>query len=168
VNLFCYETKLGRITIAGNGEALTGLFFENDLNAKRLAALSAGTSFVEDDLLLEAHRQLGAYLDKKLKCFDLPLLPAGTPFMRAVWDALVAIPWGEVASYGDIARAVGKPGASRAVGLANGRNPLPIFIPCHRVIRANGDLGGYSGGLAIKARLLALEGRTFVIPPELF
>jgi methylated-DNA-[protein]-cysteine S-methyltransferase len=168
VSCFRYETKLGWITIAGNGEALTGLFFENDLNSKRLDALSIGASFVEDDLLLEAHRQLDAYLEKKLKCFDLPLLPAGTPFMRSVWDALIAIPWGEVSSYGDIARAVGKPGASRAVGLANGRNPLPIFIPCHRVLRANGDLGGYSGGLAIKVRLLAIEDRPFVVLPELF
>ena len=165
MNFFRYETKLGRITIAGNGEALTGLFFENDLNAKRFAALSSGASFIEDDLLLEGYRQLTAYLDKRLKCFDVPLSPAGTPFMRSVWDALVAIPWGEVASYGDIAQAVGKPGASRAVGLANGRNPLPVFIPCHRVIRANGDLGGYSGGLAIKVQLLALEGR--VVPPVL-
>lgn len=166
MNFFRYETKLGRITIAGNGVALTGLFFENELNAKRLAALSSGASFAPDSLLLEAHRQLDAYLDKKLKCFDLPLSPAGTPFQRAVWAALVAIPWGAAVSYGDIARAIGKPGASRAVGLANGRNPLPIFIPCHRVIRANGDIGGYSGGLAIKARLLAIEGRP--APPELF
>lgn len=90
--------------------------------------------------------------------FDVPLAPAGTPFQRKVWDALAAIPYGEVRSYAEIANTIGKPGASRAVGQANHRNPVAPFIPCHRVITAAGALGGYGGGLALKQRMLELEG----------
>ena len=87
----------------------------------------------------------------------MPLAPEGTPFQRRVWDALLEIPYGETTSYGEIARRIGQPQASRAVGLANGSNPLPIIIPCHRVIGSNGSLTGYGGGLPIKQQLLALE-----------
>ncbi|MEW1719927.1 methylated-DNA--[protein]-cysteine S-methyltransferase [Streptomyces sp. NPDC093109] len=105
----------------------------------------------------EAVRQLGAYFDGELTEFDLPLRLAGTPFQRAVWDQLTRIPYGETRSYGELAEALGKPGASRAVGLANGRNPVGIIVPCHRVIGSTGGLTGYGGGLDRKKRLLAFE-----------
>jgi methylated-DNA-[protein]-cysteine S-methyltransferase len=102
--------------------------------------------------------QLGEYFAGKRREFDLELAPVGTDFQLRVWNALRKIPYGAVRNYGDIARAIGQPGAARAVGQANGCNPLPIVIPCHRVIASDGTVGGYSGGLAIKHRLLALEG----------
>ena len=102
--------------------------------------------------------QLGEYFAGKRREFDLDLAPYGTDFQLRVWQALREIPYGAVRNYGDIARAIRQPGAARAVGQANGCNPLPIVIPCHRVIASDGTIGGYSGGLAIKHRLLALEG----------
>ena len=102
--------------------------------------------------------QLGDYFAGKRREFDLQLAPRGTPFQQRVWQALLAIPFGSVRTYGDVARDIGQPLAMRAVGQANGRNPLPIVIPCHRVIAGDGTIGGYSGGLNVKHRLLALEG----------
>jgi methylated-DNA-[protein]-cysteine S-methyltransferase len=106
----------------------------------------------------DAAAQLGEYFAGKRRAFELALAPVGTDFQLRVWHALQAIPYGAVRNYGDVARAVGQPGAARAVGQANGCNPLPIVIPCHRVIASDGTIGGYSGGLSIKHRLLALEG----------
>lgn len=106
----------------------------------------------------DAAAQLGEYFAGKRRAFELAIAPVGTDFQLRVWRALQTIPYGAVRNYGDIARAVGQPGAARAVGQANGCNPLPIVIPCHRVIASDGTIGGYSGGLAIKHRLLALEG----------
>jgi methylated-DNA-[protein]-cysteine S-methyltransferase len=105
----------------------------------------------------EVTRQLTEYFRGKRTSFDLPLHPKGTPFQMTVWKALTQIPYGETRSYGDIARAVGRPRAVRAVGLANGRNPLPIVVPCHRVIGSRGTLVGYGGGLPIKQALLDRE-----------
>jgi len=102
--------------------------------------------------------QLTEYFAGKRREFDLQLAPRGTPFQQRVWRALRAIPFGVVRTYGDVARDIGQPGAMRAVGQANGRNPLPIVVPCHRVIAGDGTIGGYSGGLNVKHRLLALEG----------
>jgi len=102
--------------------------------------------------------QLAEYFGGKRREFDLPLAPRGTPFQQRVWHALLAIPFGVVRTYGDVARDIGQPLAMRAVGQANGRNPLPIVIPCHRVIAGDGTIGGYSSGLNVKHRLLALEG----------
>jgi methylated-DNA-[protein]-cysteine S-methyltransferase len=107
----------------------------------------------------ETIRQLRAYFAGELETFDLKLAPEGTPFQLSVWDRLCEIPFGETISYGELARRVGNPNASRAVGLANGSNPIPIVIPCHRVIGSNGKLTGYGGGLPIKEKLLALERR---------
>jgi methylated-DNA-[protein]-cysteine S-methyltransferase len=101
--------------------------------------------------------QLAAYFRGDLQAFDLPLAPAGTPFQRRVWQELARIPYGETISYGELARRVGNPKAARAVGLANGQNPLPIIVPCHRVIGSDGRLTGYGGGLPRKEALLALE-----------
>jgi len=107
----------------------------------------------------ETIRQLHAYFAGELKAFDLPLAPQGTPFQLAVWKRLCEIPYGETISYGELARRIGNPNASRAVGLANGSNPIPIVIPCHRAIGSNGKLTGYGGGLPIKEKLLGLERR---------
>jgi len=109
--------------------------------------------------LSEVIRQRAEYFDGQRQTFDLPLAPAGTPFQQEVWQALRAIPYGETVSYGEIARQIGKPDAVRAVGAANGKNPIPIIVPCHRVIGSNGTLTGYAGGLSIKEALLALEHR---------
>jgi methylated-DNA-[protein]-cysteine S-methyltransferase len=109
-------------------------------------------------VLVEAVTQLTAYFAKQRREFDLPLAPAGTPFQLRVWEQLRGIGWGDTASYGEIAHRLGMTNAaSRAVGLANGRNPIPIVIPCHRVIGADGSLTGYAGGLARKQALLELE-----------
>jgi len=112
----------------------------------------------EAEILREARTQLHAYFDGSLRKFDLPLAPRGGPFELRVWQALLEIPYGTTRSYSDIARRLGNPQATRAVGAANGRNPLPIVVPCHRVIGADGSLTGYGGGLEIKRYLLQLEG----------
>lgn len=106
-----------------------------------------------------ARTQLEEYFSGTRRAFDLPLRPRGTPFQLSVWEALCAIPYGDTWSYADLAAHIGKPSAMRAVGAANGRNPLPIVVPCHRVIGRDGSLVGFGGGLEIKARLLALERR---------
>jgi methylated-DNA-[protein]-cysteine S-methyltransferase len=114
--------------------------------------------------LAEPLRQLAAYFAGELKSFDLALNPHGTPFQRKVWDALVEIPYGETTSYGELARRLGNPNASRAVGLANGTNPIPIIIPCHRVIGSTGKLTGYGGGLETKRWLLDFERNQVPLP----
>lgn len=113
-------------------------------------------------LLQRAEKQLREYFAGRRRSFDLPLAPQGTPFQREVWQALASIPYGKTSSYGELAARVGKPSASRAVGAANGRNPLPIVLPCHRVIGADGSLTGFGGGLPAKQFLLRLEG---ALPP---
>jgi len=111
-----------------------------------------------EPLLTEAVLQLNQYFARQREVFTVPLCPSGTPFQLRVWKALDKIPYGHTRSYMDLARALGTPGAVRAVGAANGRNPLPIFLPCHRVIGSNGSLTGYGGGLEVKRALLQLEG----------
>jgi methylated-DNA-[protein]-cysteine S-methyltransferase len=113
----------------------------------------------DDSAFTEACRQLDEYFAGERTVFDLPLNPAGTPFQLRVWEALKTIPYGEIRSYGEIAEQIGRPGAARAVGLANGRNPISIVVPCHRVIGASGALTGYGGGLERKQYLLDLETR---------
>ena len=108
-------------------------------------------------MLEEAARQLRAYFAGQRQAFSLPLAPRGTAFQLQVWQALQTIPYGEVRTYGEIARAIGKPKACRAVGMANHKNPISIIVPCHRVVGADGSLTGYGGGLAAKEFLLALE-----------
>lgn len=111
----------------------------------------------ETPLLAEAMRQLAEYFAGERREFELPLVPEGTPFMRRVWAELVKVPYGATATYGEIAERIGNPGGSRAVGLANNRNPIAIIIPCHRIIGSSGKLVGYAGGVELKERLLALE-----------
>ena len=110
----------------------------------------------DDQALEEVCEQLLAYLAGRRRSFSLPLAPGGSEFQRQVWSALQRIPYGETCTYGELARRLGREGAARAIGAANGANPLPLLIPCHRVVAAGG-LGGYSGGLELKRRLLALE-----------
>jgi len=119
-------------------------------------------------VLIEAARQLSEYFAGHRKVFDLPLAPGGTAFQQSVWKALAAIPFGDLRSYRDIAEEIGKPNAVRAVGSANGRNPIPIVVPCHRVIGSDGSLTGFAGGLDMKRALLALEGSLPPATPELF
>lgn len=148
-NGFCYQTLLGKIVIIENGEAITSLSFEK--------ALPDQVNHRETPLQKEAGQQVAQYLQGKRRSFDLPLCPQGTDFQQKVWKALQDIPYGEVCSYQQIARAIGNDKACRAVGGANNKNPIAIIIPCHRVIGANGSLVGYGGGLDIKQKLLTLE-----------
>lgn len=153
-----YRTKvdspIGDILIEGDDDSIT-----------RLGRLGEGlgsddwVSVERSSAIKEAAQQLDAYWTGELFDFDLPLAARGTPFQQKVWAALRTIPYGETASYGDIARKIGAPTACRAVGAANGRNPIAIVVPCHRVIGANGTLTGYAGGLDMKRQLLAHETR---------
>jgi len=143
-------SPIGPLRLVSDGAALTAIDFH--ARGRRSAGLP------DDPLLREAAAQLAAYFARRLRVFDLPLAPHGTPFRRAVWEALLGVPWGTTASYGDIARRIGRPRAVRAVGAANGANPLPIIIPCHRIVGADGSLTGFAGGLSTKAQLLTLEG----------
>ncbi|MDD2621106.1 MAG: methylated-DNA--[protein]-cysteine S-methyltransferase [Syntrophomonadaceae bacterium] len=150
VNLFFYPTSIGKIGIAENGDSITNLIFQGE-------PLPHDAIILETEILKEASRQLQSYMAGILKDFSLPLAPQGTEFMRRVWESLSTIPYGETRSYQEIARSIGNEKACRAVGMANNRNPIPIIIPCHRVIGANGKLVGYGAGLEIKAKLLELE-----------
>ncbi|MGB0131064.1 MAG: methylated-DNA--[protein]-cysteine S-methyltransferase [Chlorobium sp.] len=144
------QTAAGRIGIAECEGALTNLYFESD-------PLPGDAEIGETAFLREAFRQLQAYFQGGLREFDLPLDPRGTPFMREVWRHVAAVPYGRTASYRDVAVAAGNPKAVRAVGMANRLNPVPVFIPCHRIIGSDGKLTGYRGGLPLKERLLDLE-----------
>ena len=150
------STPVGRLRLTGDEEGLRSISFQNRIHPAALA----GSRLRTEEPFREAIAQLNAYFAGELRRFDLPLAPEGTPFQREVWSALTAIPYGETVSYGGLARRLGRPAASRAVGAANGRNPIPIVVPCHRVIGADGSLTGFGGGLAIKRRLLDLEART--------
>jgi methylated-DNA-[protein]-cysteine S-methyltransferase len=147
------QSPIGELTLASDGEALTGLYMADQRHRPELPAADRD----DDAVLAAAREQLAEYFAGQRHAFDLPLRPAGTPFQRAVWDALREIPYGETAGYGELARRLGRPGAARAVGLANGRNPIAIVVPCHRVIGAAGALTGYGGGLERKRYLLELE-----------
>ena len=149
------ESPVGELLLAGDDTGLRLVNFQTGRH--RVSPRSLWT--MDRRPLEEAVRQLRAYFDGGLKTFDLALSPDGTSFQLAVWRALQEIPYGETISYGELARRVGKPQASRAVGAANGRNPLPIVVPCHRVIGGDGSLTGYGGGLQIKRALLDLERR---------
>jgi methylated-DNA-[protein]-cysteine S-methyltransferase len=148
------DTPIGALRLVSDGARLVKVEFAGHYPVPVREA-DSGT---EDSLLARAINQFGEYFAGRRKRFDLPLAPAGTPFQRTVWAALADIPWGEVRSYRDIAIAIGRPTAVRAVGAANGRNPLPLVVPCHRVVGSDGSLTGFAGGLAIKRRLLELEG----------
>lgn len=147
---FFKETILGRIGMEEKDGYITDLWFACD-------DMQPDADQVATPLLKEAFQQLELYLKGELREFTLPLNPPGTDFMKSVWEKLIEVPYGQTASYKDIAVAVGKPKAMRAVGMANSRNPIAIIIPCHRIIGSNGDLVGYSSGLELKQKLLDLE-----------
>jgi methylated-DNA-[protein]-cysteine S-methyltransferase len=157
MNSYCYvESPIGRLMLTSDGVSLTGLYMDvpehNPVPGDGFK-LDAGAG-----PLPEAVRQLGEYFAGKRRDFELPLALNGTEFQRRVWRALTEIPYGKTWSYGEQARRIGNPKASRAVGLANGRNPIAIVVPCHRVIGADGSLTGFGGGLERKRWLLAHEG----------
>lgn len=148
------ESPVGPLILATGDAGLHHVMFASSKRAK------PDPQWREDaQPLQETMRQLRAYFAGELENFDLPLAPDGTDFQRNVWRNLCDIPFGETISYGELAKRVGNPKASRAVGAANGQNPIPIIIPCHRVIGSNGKLTGFGGGLPIKEKLLALEQR---------
>jgi methylated-DNA-[protein]-cysteine S-methyltransferase len=149
------DSPVGRLTLVANDEGLAAILWENDRPGR--VKLNIEAEDLGHPLLIEAERQLQEYFAGRRTTFALALDLAGTPFQRAVWDALLTIPFGQTRTYGDIARQIGSPDAVRAVGAANGRNPVSIVAPCHRVIGSDGKLTGFAGGLEAKARLLALE-----------
>jgi methylated-DNA-[protein]-cysteine S-methyltransferase len=150
-----FDSPVGRLTlVAGNG-GLAAILWENDRPGR--VRLSLDREDDRDPILLEAARQLDEYFSGRRTRFELPLDPSGTAFQRQVWRELLKIPFGETRSYVEIARQIGSPRAARAVGAANGRNPISIIAPCHRVVGTSGALTGFAGGLEVKARLLALE-----------
>jgi len=156
------DTSIGPLLIAGDEQAVHAIRFPKNGQAEDAPS---GWTRSSRGAVAEAGRQLREYFEGRRQEFDLPLAPEGTTFQRAVWRCLQEIPYGETISYGELARRVGNPAASRAVGAANGRNPIPIVIPCHRVIGASGKLTGFGGGLPIKEALLALEARQLMLVP---
>jgi methylated-DNA-[protein]-cysteine S-methyltransferase len=148
-------SPIGSLLLAADKTGLREITFP-----KNGASASPQPDWIEDEsVFADTIRELRAYFAGDLETFDLPLAPQGTPFQQRVWNDLLNIPYGATISYGQLAKRIGNPNASRAVGLANGSNPIPIIIPCHRVIGSNGRLTGYGGGLPIKEKLLALERR---------
>jgi methylated-DNA-[protein]-cysteine S-methyltransferase len=147
------DSPIGSLIIAGDEGGLRHLLFAEG----RKSARPQPEWEPDRTSLTETVRQLTAYFAGTLRAFDLPLAPKGTEFQQQVWRALCAIPYGETTSYGALAKRIGNPNAVRAVGLANGSNPIAIIIPCHRVIGSNGSLTGYGGGLPIKKALLEME-----------
>ena len=153
------DSPLGPLTVVVEDDHVVGLYVEQGLaKALERSAVLGTPSQPQDVPLLQAVAdQLAAYFRGELTDFDLPVAPAGTPFQQRVWEALTEIPYGETRSYGQLALAIGNPAASRAVGAANGRNPVSILVPCHRVVGSTGRLTGYAGGLTTKEQLLAHE-----------
>jgi len=150
------NTPVGTLRLIASDKGLAGVWFERTRPGR--AQPRGDVENAKHPVLVETERQLREYFAGTRRSFDLPLDFVGTPFQRSVWKALLTIPFGQTRSYGEIAKQVGRPSASRAVGAANGRNPLPIVAPCHRVIGSTGALTGFGGGLDVKEQLLRLEG----------
>jgi len=157
MNYLYLKTPIGKLLIAGDAQTVRRIGFPNN-NAPELGWIEESTGPLENTA-----RQLQEYFNGRRTSFDLPVAPEGTAFQKKVWQRLQGIPYGETISYGDLARRVGNPKASRAVGAANGQNPIPIVIPCHRVIGANGKLTGFGGGLPVKEALLELEAKQLLL-----
>jgi methylated-DNA-[protein]-cysteine S-methyltransferase len=151
------KSPVGVLTLVASDQGLAAVLWENDDPSR--VRLGPTVEKSDHPLLLKTERQLEDYFAGTLEKFSLPLDFAGTDFQKKVWTALVAIPFGETRSYSQIAREIGHPGAVRAVGAANGKNPISIIAPCHRVIGANGKLTGFAGGLEAKAFLLGIESK---------
>ncbi len=153
------DTPIGVLTVTSDGNAITGVYMETHRHSPGDRSAWAREPAQECATLAAARVQLSEYFQGHRVSFDLPLRATGTNMQRAVWDELTRIPFGETRSYGDIATTLGNPKASRAVGAANGKNPISIIVPCHRVVGADGSLTGFGGGVARKAWLLAHEAR---------
>ncbi len=156
---YAFETKIGLISVTELNEAIVAISFGHQKDDQKVQ---------ETPLLCQAARQIREYLEGERKKFDLPCQAQGSAFQKKVWEILKAIPYGETWTYQQVAQKAGNAKAARAVGMANHHNPLPIVIPCHRVIGSNGRLTGYAGGLAIKKSLLELESqykKSFLINP---
>ncbi|MEH6359007.1 MAG: methylated-DNA--[protein]-cysteine S-methyltransferase [Pseudomonadales bacterium] len=156
INYTIYESPVDTLFLLADERGLMEVRFAGN-TGDALGQIEAGWS-EGSDILVDCVKQLDAYFTGELTEFDLPLVYSGTDFQQQVMHALRDIPFGETCSYGELAKKVGRDGAARAVGSANRRNPLPIIVPCHRVIGANGDLTGFAGGLDIKRKLLSIEG----------
>jgi methylated-DNA-[protein]-cysteine S-methyltransferase len=154
------DSPIGELLLTGDGETLQGLHMQGGPHPTRV-----GTGWTRsEEPFARVRAQLAEYFDGRRRAFDVPLKPAGSPFEVAVWGALVEIPYGETLSYGELASRIGRPGAPRAVGVANARNPIAVIIPCHRVIGADGSLTGFGGGLERKRLLLDLEAGVQALP----
>lgn len=162
------ETGLGPITVVASGDAITGLYFRHHIRRPPQESFGPNVVAASDARLAEAANQLREYLDGTRRDFDLPFEPAGDPFQHAVWSRVARIPFGERHTYGQIAEDLGDKALAYRVGQAVGANPLCIFVPCHRVIGANGQLTGYAGGLERKRALLELEEPAHVSAERLF
>lgn len=147
------DSPIGSLMLVGHGETLEELHFPNSSSRKERQEANQ----LNNESFALACKQLSEYFQRKRTQFSLELSPKGTDFQKKVWQELSKIPYGETTNYGEIARRIGNPKGSRAVGLANGKNPIPIIVPCHRVIGKDGSLTGFGGGLEIKEQLLALE-----------
>ena len=152
------DSPVGQLKLVASDCGLVAILWEND--SPRRVRLVDQTEDRHNPILSKTASQLAEYFAGKRQSFDLALDPKGTPFQRAVWDALLAIPYGETRSYGQLAKQLGNPNATRAVGAANGRNPISIIVPGHRVVGSTGKLTGFAGGLQTKSFLLELESRT--------
>ena len=158
------DSPIGELLLTGDSESVTGIWMLSHRSEwKRTKTMPR-----DDEALASTRAQLTEYFAGERSSFDLPLVPEGTGFQRKVWSALCEIPYGETISYGELARHIGQPSAARAVGLANGSNPLPIVVPCHRVIGADGSLTGFGGGIERKRWLLAHEKRFAKVTGDLF
>ena len=153
-------SPVGELKLVASDKGLTAILWEGDSPDR--VRLGATTEDAEHPVLVEAAKQIGEYFAGTRTSFDVPLDFNGTDFQKSVWAALLTIPFGETRSYAEIARQVGRPTAFRAVGAANGKNPISIIAPCHRVIGTNGTLTGFAGGLEAKALLLGIEGRATI------
>ncbi|MFV8459881.1 methylated-DNA--[protein]-cysteine S-methyltransferase [Vibrio campbellii] len=155
VNRFTYyDSPLGTVTLQANEQGLLGVWFETHTTKPE----DLGTQEDSFPIFQSVKEQLERYFAGEAVQFDVPIAAKGTPFQQSVWHALTTIPYGETRSYAQLADAIGNPKAVRAVGLANGKNPVSVIVPCHRVIGKNGKLTGYAGGIERKQRLLAIEG----------
>ena len=152
------ETPLGTMLLAAADDALAGAWFEGQRHHPRIDALWLRRRDLP--VLRRAAAELGEYLAGERVAFDVPLAPAGTPFQRAVWTCIAKVPFGETIAYRELAARAGRPEAIRAAGAATGRNPLSVFIPCHRIVGADGALTGYAGGIERKRALLGIERAT--------
>jgi methylated-DNA-[protein]-cysteine S-methyltransferase len=150
------DSPVGRLTLVATDDGVAAILWENDRPNRVRLTMDAEDN--DHPRLVEAERQLEQYFSGERRDFDVALDVTGTPFQRRVWTALLTIPFGETRSYKEIAAQIGSPAAVRAVGAANGRNPVSIITPCHRVIGSTGELTGFAGGLDTKARLLGFEG----------